>query len=169
MTRPWLAVILLVIISGILGNKRDVIDVDRLRYDLLQLKDVFKNTGRSDNGPGEGTYLRLIQFYEDFGAELDTAPATKSKHLLSSLNSLWLWARVQAETRSIDGLYATFRQRLHDTNEKRLPFNFEEWTHFAETILKDPNVAVPSAMDRITDIIVQQNLFISAYQVGSEI
>ena len=75
--------ILLVIIFGILENRGDVTDINQLRNKLLRLKDLFKNTERSVNGPGNETYSRLIQLYYKSGAQSDDKTAIKSKHLLT--------------------------------------------------------------------------------------
>ena len=167
MTRT-LTVILLVIISGIIGNRRDVTNIDQLRYKLLQLKDEFKNIEISrDNGPGIETYLRLIQLYEEFCAELDDAWRIKSKHILISRNSLPLWQMVQDKMTYIDELYETFRQRLNGVNEKRLPFDDKQWMNFAKTVLEDPNLSVPSAMETITD--TAEFFFTSSHEVGTNI
>ena len=167
MTRPWLAVILLVIISGILESRGDITDIDQLKNKLLRLEDLVKNIESSDNGPGKKTYLRLIQLYDDFCAELDDEPATRSKHPLNSRNSVWLRKMKKAGLGNILTLYATFRRKLNDTNNKLLSFDVNQWTDFAETVLKNPNVSVPSTMHRITNIV--KDFIIPCFKVGSEI
>ena len=167
MTRPWLAVILLVLIFGILENRGDVTDIHQLRSKLLRLKYLFRDTEKGDNEPRKETYLRLIQLYDEFGAKLDDAATTKHKQLLSSRNSVWLRKMKKAGIENILTLYATFRRKLNESNNKILSFNVHQWTDFAETVLKNPNVSVPSTMDRITDIV--EDFIISPYKVGSKI
>ena len=63
---------------------------------------------------------------------------------------------VQYEIKNINGPYETFRQRLKEINEKRLPFDDKQWMNFAKTVLEDPNV---STMKRITDTV---NFFLTS-------
>ncbi|XP_015603282.1 uncharacterized protein LOC107271598 isoform X2 [Cephus cinctus] len=112
------------------------------------------------------TYLEIIKAYNDFGDSLDEHfPATAKTHV-DSLNSLWLWARVKSEKRTIDGLYMTFR-RMQGQVLSGAPFNVQQWTNFAETILHDVSASIPAALDRISNFIVHQKLFVSAYQESS--
>ena len=155
MTKPWLAVILLTIISGNLGNKCDVNDFNQLTQRVLLLNDALRKVEMTEIG----YLLTLLKFYE----QLD-ASGMESEDLSRSQNSVPLWEKIWIDTNHIDGLYRTFEERLDETDKKRSPFDDKQWMDFAKSVLEDSNTSIPSAMDRINDNV--QLYFTSHYEVG---
>ena len=164
MTRPWLAVILLVIISGNLGNRYDVTDVDQLRVYYFYLNFMFQSFEKYGTEFTEETFLKFCKYYRKLDTELDGASGMTSKDLVKSRNSLLLWKKVQVEINHINGLHETFRRKLHETDKTGSPFNDKQSMDFAKTVLEDSNISVPSAMERIYDKV--QFFFTSSYEVG---
>lgn len=165
MAKIIFAFFLILSLSGVISRKNDYSDVDLLRAELHEIKDLFKNTGRSSTGPGEGTYTRLVMAYKHFDDSLQNSPVANAKNYLDSLDSLWLWAKVQTEMKKVDGLYENFKLRLRETAAKTAPFQLDQWLIFAKTVLNDPNYALPPTLDSIANSIIQDNLFAYAYQV----
>ncbi|XP_015118959.1 uncharacterized protein LOC107042423 isoform X2 [Diachasma alloeum] len=156
-------IMLFCLVTLVWASKDDFSSVDKLRNDLFQLKAAHEKY-RTGRDAGDDNYISLIQTYDKFATKIDEeSPWTGQRHL-NSLNSLWIWARVQSEMRSIDGLYLTFRQMMHDVVAKTQPFNIGQWAGFADVILSDPNVAVPATLKGVSDIIIKENLFVAAYQ-----
>lgn len=55
-----------------------------------------------------------------------------------------------------------------DITDKNGIFPTQEWVDFAKTVIHDPNLSIPRALEHIADYIVNQNLFVSAYQVTAK-
>lgn len=147
------------------GVKNDFSTIDKLRNDLLELKDVSiekKFQERSDSD----VYDKILKLYDSYGNKIDNEMPNTGRGHLSSLSSLWLWSRAQNDMRIINGLYDSFRQKLHDNIQKKQPFNLQQWIIFSDVILSDPNVAVPNALKRISDLIIKDTLFIHAFKVA---
>lgn len=149
--------------------KSDVSMVDRLRQDLLSLeqeltKDLIKS--KWSNVDEEFKYMYLIREYKKFGNHVDELyPLDRPNHL-QALDSLWLWARAQSESKGVNGLYMVFRQMQREIVDLNAPVIVKQLVNFAETILQDPNASIPRALDRIANLIVHENLFIAAFQVA---
>ncbi|XP_063975310.1 uncharacterized protein LOC135161554 isoform X2 [Diachasmimorpha longicaudata] len=159
-------IMLFCLLTLVWAKKDDFSSIDKLRNDLFQLKGAHEKyiTGRNAD---DDSYMRLIRTYNEFGTKIDEeSPWTGQRHL-NSLNSLWLWARVQSQMRTVDGLYLTFRQMMHDAVSKRQILKIQSWVDFADVILSDPTVAVPDTLNRISDIIINENLFHAAFQEAS--
>ncbi|XP_011646276.1 uncharacterized protein LOC105432941 [Pogonomyrmex barbatus] len=149
--------------------KNDASSVDMVREALLRLeKDLRRDLAdqqRWANVEEREKYLHLIKAYERFGNQVDERfPLDREDHL-DSLDSLWLWARAQHEIKGINGLYGLFRQMQREILELNAPIDIKQLANFAETILRDPNASIPRALDRIATLIINEKLFIAAFQV----
>lgn len=151
--------------------KNDASPIDIVRDTLLNLeKELRKDLANQQkwmNVEAREKYLHLIKAYKRFGNQVDEQFPLHRENYLSSLDSLWLWARAQSEMKGINGLYGVFRQMQREIVELNAPVNVKQLTNFAETILRDPNAAIPRALDRIATLIINENLFIAAFQVSN--
>lgn len=149
--------------------KNDASTIDVLRQTLLYLEKELKKDLADErkwiNVEERGKYLHLIEAYKRFGNQVDELFPLDRRDHLNSLDSLWLWARAQNEVKGINGLYGVFRQMQREVVDLNAPINVKQLANFAETILRDPNAAIPRALDRITNLIVNEKLFIAAFQV----
>lgn len=152
-------------------NKNDASTVDVLRQALLYLEKELKKDLADErkwiNAEAQEKYLYLIRAYKRFGDQVDERFPLDRRDYLNSLDSLWLWARAQSEAKGVNGLYGVFRQMQREIVDLNAPINVKQLANFAETILRDPNAAIPRALDRITNLIVNEKLFIAAFQVPS--
>lgn len=147
---------------------KEFTQIDKLRQTILRMDQENKEP-RANTWRKETSYLDLIRTYKDLGDDIDRQfPVSLEAHL-DVLNSLWLWARTQSELRSVDGIYMTFRKMQQDVLAQRTPFDVKQWTNFARTVLSDANAAVPPALERIADFIVNSKLFVSAWQVAEKL
>lgn len=163
----WTLMALAVVAFG--ATKSGVSTVDRLRQDLLHLeqeltKDLIKP--KWTNVEEQQKYLYLIREYKKFGNRVDELYPLDRPNYLHALDSVWLWARAQAESKGVNGLYMVFRQMQRELVDMNAPVIAKQLANFAETILRDPNASIPRALDRIASLIVHENLFIAAYQVA---
>jgi len=151
--------------------KNDASTIDKLRQSLLYLeKDVIRNLDnvqRWMNIDTQQKYLYLIKTYQMFGNQVDEE-LPLGEHHLRSLDSVWLWARAKVELESINGLYEVFRQMQREIVHLHAPINVKQLVNFAETILRDPNASVPRMIDRIASMIINEKLFITAFQVSNK-
>lgn len=152
--------------------KNDASTVDKLRQTLLHLeKDLIRNLDdrrRWTNTETQEKYLYLIKAYQTFGNQANEQfPVNREEHL-RPLDSLWLWARAKIELDSINGLYEVFRQMQREMIHLHAPINIEQLVNFAETILRDPNASVPRMIDRVASIIINEKLFLAAFQVSNK-
>lgn len=143
--------------------------IDRLRHELLRLEPELRRDlaePKWTNVEPRQKYLHVIKAYRRFGDRLDELfPLDRQDHL-RALDSLWLWARAQAESKSVVGLYMVFRQMQREIVELGAPVNVKQLANFAETILRDPNASIPRSLDRVANLIVQEKLFVAAFQVA---
>lgn len=151
--------------------KNDASTIDVLRQALLYLEKELKKDLADErkwmNVEAQEKYLHLIRAYKRFGNQVDERfPLDRQDHL-NSLDSLWLWARAQSEAKGVNGLYGVFRQMQREIVDLNAPVNVKYLVNFAETILRDPNAAIPRALDRIMNLIINEKLFIAAFQVSS--
>lgn len=158
-------------VAAFAAIKNDASPIDIIRETLLNLeKELRKDLANQQKWmhvDAREKYLYLIKAYKKFGNQVDEQfPLNQGNHL-SSLDSLWLWARAQNEIKGINGLYGVFRQMQRESVELNAPINAKQLTNFAETILRDPNAAIPRALDRIATLIVNEKLFIAAFQVSN--
>ncbi|XP_011303273.1 uncharacterized protein orion isoform X2 [Fopius arisanus] len=166
MGKPCVLLFYLALMVVAWASKDDFSNIDKLRNDLLEMRDSSGNH-RAGRRAGDDTYMSLIQAYDEFGTKMDEqSPSTGNRHF-NSLNSLWLWARIQSEMRSVNGLYSRFREKLHQAVMDGQVINIQDWVDFADIILNDPNFAVPVTLERVSDVIIKQNLFIAAYEEAS--
>ncbi|KAL6436597.1 hypothetical protein ACFW04_004812 [Cataglyphis niger] len=152
--------------------KNDASTIDLLRQALLYLEKELRKDLADErkwiNVEERHKYLHLIEVYKRFGNLVDKQfPLDRQDHL-NSLDSLWLWARAQSEAKGVNGLYGVFRQMQREIVELNAPININQLANFAETILRDPNAAIPRALDRIANLIVNEKLFIAAFQEASQ-
>lgn len=149
--------------------KNDASTIDRLRQALFDLeKEVTKDLADERkwmNAEPREKYLYLIKAYKSFGNQVDEQFPLDRQDYLHSLDSLWLWARAQAEAKGVNGLYGIFRQMQREIVELNAPININQLANFAETILRDPNAAIPRALDRIANLIINERLFVAAFKV----
>jgi len=152
--------------------KNDALPIDMVRKALLHLEeDLMKDLANQQkwmNVGEEEKYLHLIKAYKRFGNQIDEQFPLDRKEYLSSLDSLWLWARAQNEIKGINGLYGVFRQMQREIVDLNTPINVKQLANFAETILWDANAAIPIALDRIANLIVHEKLFVAAFQVSNK-
>jgi len=157
--------------------RNDASTIDRLRQALLDLgrevekdlADERKWTGGSAAEDSREKYLYLIKAYKRFGNWVDEQFPPDQEDHLRSLDSLWLWARAQAEARGVNGLYGIFRQMQREIVELNAPVNAKQLANFAETILRDPDASIATALDRIANLIVNEKLFVAAFKVPSQL
>ncbi|XP_039313481.1 uncharacterized protein LOC105198718 isoform X2 [Solenopsis invicta] len=151
--------------------KNDASSIDLARQTLLQLeKDLRKDLSNQQkwmNVEEREKYLHLVKAYKRFVNQMDEQFPQDWKNYLSGLDSLWIWARAKEEIKGINGLYGIFRQILREIVELNAPINMKQLTNLAEMILRDPNAAIPRALDRIASMIINERLFIEAYQEAS--
>lgn len=149
--------------------KNDASTIDVLRQALLYLEKELRKDLADErkwmNVEEREKYLHLIEAYKRFGNQVDEQFPLDRRDHLDSLDSLWLWARAQSEAKGINGLYGVFRQMQREVVELNAPINVKQLANFAETILRDPNAAIPRALDRVATLIVNEKLFIAAFQV----
>ena len=138
--------------------------IDSLRQALLKQGDDLNPDYLRKNG----SVYNLVKVFKVFGDKTDKIFPSPPDQYLEGLNSVWLWARTQIEMRRINGLYMRFRQMQVDITEKNGIFPTQEWVDFAKTVISDPNFSIPRALEHIADYIVNQNLFVSAYQVTAK-
>ncbi|XP_033224884.1 uncharacterized protein LOC117177907 isoform X2 [Belonocnema kinseyi] len=143
--------------------KKEPSKIDSLRQALLEQGDDLHPDYLQNNG----SVYNLVKVFKVFGDKADNAfPSLPEQHL-DTLNSVWLWARTQIEMRRINALYMKFRQMQLDITDKNGIFPTQAWVDFAKTVIHDPNLSIPRALEHIADYIVNQNLFVSAYQEAS--
>ncbi|KAM0726302.1 hypothetical protein ACS0PU_007486 [Formica fusca] len=152
--------------------KNDASTIDVLRQTLLYLEKELRKDLADErkwiNVEARHKYLHLIEVYKRFGNLVDKQFPLDRRDHLNSLDSLWLWARAQSEAKGVNGLYGVFRQMQREIVELNAPINVNQLANFAETILRDPNAAIPRALDRIANLIVNEKLFIAAFQEASQ-
>lgn len=144
--------------------------VDEMRQRLLQLEKDFEKEFANPkwNAMDEATVFRyIINSYKRFGNELDEKFPSGGYENLNAINSVWLWARTESELKAIDGLYGVFRQMHREIIDQNATLNVKNIANFAETIIYDPNASIPRALERIASFIINDKLFISAYQEAS--
>ncbi|KAL0118792.1 hypothetical protein PUN28_009452 [Cardiocondyla obscurior] len=145
--------------------------IDVIREALLNLeKELRKDLSNQQKWMNVETRekcLHLIKAYKKFGNQIDEQFPPTLESYLHSLDSLWLWARAQNEIKGINGLYGVFRQMQREIVELNAPINEKQLQNLAETILRDPNAAIPRALDRVASSIVNEKLFVAAFQEAS--
>ncbi|KMQ97671.1 hypothetical protein RF55_1994 [Lasius niger] len=151
--------------------KNDASTIDVLRQALLYLEKELRKDLADErkwmNVEEREKYFHLIEAYKRFGNQVDEQFPLDRRDHLDSLDSLWLWARAQSEAKGVNGLYGVFRQMQREVVELNAPINVKQLANFAETILRDPNAAIPRALDRVATLIVNEKLFIAAFQEAS--
>lgn len=150
------------------ASKNDISLIDELRHELLELEVTLKrelDKPKWTSANDSDIYLYIIKFYKNFCNHIEQLFPNNRQIHLNSLNSLWIWARTQQETTGIDQLYMIFREMQYEVVDRNITINIKRLTNFAKTILNEPNASIPKALQRIADYIVNQKLFISAYQV----
>lgn len=158
--RHFFSICLLIIGANAVIRKEYSI-IDTLRQNLFKLGDELNDEYfKRDN-----TVYNLINVYRYFGDNIEKTFDHSPDEYVDALNTIWIWARTQTNMRRINGFYMRFREMQNEFKEKNGFVSENEWINFAKNILHDPNVAVPQALKEITDNIVRQNLFVSAYKV----
>ncbi|KAG7208962.1 hypothetical protein KM043_015131 [Ampulex compressa] len=151
-------------------TREDISSVDLLRQRLLQLEKDLASSLLSPKWKAydeREVYMHVIKAYKEFGNYVDQKFPTNGEEHLNSLSSLWLWARTKTELESVDGLYKVFRQMQREIVDQNAPWSVNQLVDFAKAILGDLNESIPRTLDRIAVFIVNDKLFISAYQEAS--
>ncbi|XP_043490833.1 uncharacterized protein LOC122516776 isoform X2 [Polistes fuscatus] len=174
MTIPFKSFVCLLFLFGMwtikCDSKNGISLVDKLRQELLEQEVILKkelNNPKWSLSKDADVYLYIIQFYKQFCNHIEQLFPNNSPTHLNSLSSSWIWARTEQELAGIDGLYMIFRQMQREIVDQNSTILTTQLTNFANIILNDPNASIPKALQRIADYIVNQKLFISAYQESS--
>ncbi|KAK1133608.1 hypothetical protein K0M31_011408 [Melipona bicolor] len=151
------------------GIKYDATLIDEMRNKLLRLektleRDLFHSRLHEFENDGQGKYVWLIKSFKKFGDELEQNFPTNGSENLNALNPIWLWARTENELKGVDGLYRVFRMMQQEIVNGEAVLDIPKLADFLDTILHDPNASIVRALGRISDLIVNEKLFISAYQ-----
>ncbi|EGI67358.1 hypothetical protein G5I_04001 [Acromyrmex echinatior] len=158
-------------IAAFAAIKNDASSIDTIRQALLflekDLREDLANQQKWMNVEEREKYLHLIKTYKRFGNQIDEQFSPDRKDYLNSLDSLWLWARAQNEMKGVNGLYGVFRQMQREIVDLNASINAKQLANFAETILRDANAAIPLALDRIANLIVNEKLFIVSFKEAS--
>ncbi|XP_043462571.1 uncharacterized protein LOC122498746 isoform X2 [Leptopilina heterotoma] len=137
--------------------------IDTLRQNLFKLGDELNEEYfRKDH-----TVYNLINVYRQFGDNVEKTFDHSPAQYVDNLKTIWIWAKTQISLNRINGFYKRFRDMQTEFKEKNGFVSEKEWINFADAILHDPNIAVSHALKEITDSIVNQNLFVSAYKESS--
>ncbi|XP_011496806.1 PREDICTED: uncharacterized protein LOC105361355 isoform X2 [Ceratosolen solmsi marchali] len=144
---------------------KEFIQIEELRQQILRIGNEHES--ESSINRKEETLLNLVKRYKNIGDDIDRWFPRNLEQYLGVLNTVWLWARTQAEMRSIEGIYMTFRKMQRDLIDKQETLDDKQWSNFAKTVLNDANASIPPAQERIADFIVNQRLFVSAYKEAS--
>ncbi|EFN89744.1 uncharacterized protein LOC105182071 isoform X2 [Harpegnathos saltator] len=163
----WTLMLTALAAVAFVASKSGMSTIDRLRQDLLhQERELTRDLAEPKwtNVDEQQKILYLIRAYKKFGDRVDELYPLDRPNYLQVLDSLWLWARTQAESKGVNGLYMVFRQMQREIVELNAPVNAKQQKNFAETILRDPNASIPRALDRIASLIMHENLFIAAFQ-----
>ncbi|KAG8037811.1 hypothetical protein G9C98_006022 [Cotesia typhae] len=123
--------------------------------------EIYTRSGRDDNND---VYFKVFEIYDKFSEKMTNEHLNTGKRHLNSLNSLRLWALVQKDMNIIEGMYSNYLQKLHAVTQTFEPINVEYWNNFADVVFTHPNVSISAALERISNVIIQQNLFIDAYK-----
>ncbi|KOC63814.1 hypothetical protein WH47_01144 [Habropoda laboriosa] len=157
-------------ICGTRGIRYDVTVIDGMRNKLLQLEESLENDLFNKNmfqGREQEKYLWLINNFKKFGDELEKRIPTSGYEYLNSLNNVPLWVLTEHELREIESLYKLFRLLQRDIIDRGDDLDLPKLTDFLSTMLQHPNASIVHALDRIGKAIVQERLFVSAYQEAS--
>ncbi|XP_043516157.1 uncharacterized protein LOC122531915 isoform X4 [Frieseomelitta varia] len=151
------------------GIKYDTTLIDEMRNKLLRLektleRDLFHSRLHEFENDGQGKYIWLIKSFKKFGDELERNFSTNGSENLNALNPIWLWARTENELKGVDGLYRVFRMMQQEIVNGEAALDIPKLVDFLDTILHDANASIVRALGRISDLIVNEKLFVSAYQ-----
>lgn len=159
----------LIVLSEVCTLKRELSTVDMLREMLINMGDKIDKEmpdSSSNNPAKDKTYLKIVKMYLAFDKTINEYfGSTNFEAKLRSLDGVWLWARTEPDVKSINGLYELFTRMSNQAVQGNVVFSTQQWIDFSKTILTDPNVSIPTLLDRIARLIVDQKLFFSAYQV----
>ncbi|XP_044759508.1 uncharacterized protein LOC123317181 isoform X2 [Coccinella septempunctata] len=153
-------------------KKPEPSELDRLRYELLELEEtMWRHTNDLvDNGvkENENAQVRLIKMFERFGDKISERLPADVK--IPELENVWSWEVVYSDLKGVYVLYETFRRfQRQQTAEGRIPSPKRAWSEMAETILYDAKSGVPASMDRIHDMVLNRGLFDAAAREATEI
>ncbi|XP_058794289.1 uncharacterized protein LOC131665995 isoform X2 [Phymastichus coffea] len=179
MGRRLLASLLLLAASSSMVNGRkpakEFSAVDMLRKQIMELDDPrdeparsFRtSSGEERSDSKEQLLVAAIRKYKRVGDRIEREFATDHEQYLEVLNTLWLWARTQSELRTIESIYITYRRMQDDLVNRAEPLDARQWSNFAKTVLSDAHLSIPAAIERTSDFIVNQRLFLAANQEAS--
>ncbi|XP_017880889.1 uncharacterized protein LOC108625401 isoform X3 [Ceratina calcarata] len=162
----------LCMIWGATGINYDTTVIDQIRNELLRLeksleRDLFDPRLNVFEGREQEKYMWLIKSFKNFGDELESNYSSNGYENLNALSSIWLWARTESELKAVDGLYRVFRLMQREIITGNAPLELSKLNDFLNIILHDPNASIVRTLERISNLIVQEKLFVSAYQEAS--
>lgn len=146
--------------------------IDQMRNKMLEHekileKDLFNPRFDVFGTNEDKKYQHLLKSFKIFTNQLEQTFENSSYEYLSPLNSVWIWARTQNELKEINGLYGIFRRMLREIVDNNAYIDLKKLAEFSLTILHDPNASMLRALTRVANFIVQDKLFVSAYQETS--
>ena len=145
MTRPWLAVILLAIISGNLENIYALNDVDVSRIiDLLKIVE-------SDDLRDREFCLTFIQSttHKIRDAKSNDASGITTKELEKLKLSMPLWSSLIKKMDQIDEIYNSIKNSISNIEKDKLQFHYEELMNLSTIAWEQSSAAIPACMKHI--------------------
>ncbi|OAD55644.1 hypothetical protein WN48_04521 [Eufriesea mexicana] len=138
-----------------------------LRLDRKISEYLFHSRPYEFDSDNEEKYLWIIKTFKKFGDELELNVPSNNYKYLNVLNPIRLWRETKEELEAIDALYEIFRVMQREIINENAPLNIEKLADFLNTILHDPKLSIVPILDRINELIAQEQLFVSAYKETS--
>lgn len=159
---------LLGIVSSVPGKKKSLqpslSGPDSLK---LQLNDYVNDLWMDLHDPDWVNDAEDTGFVRAF-ANIDRLLNSYSIETPTELDTVWLWARLDAQIRGITGLYVNLQRLLRFPG----PANRRDLIDFADTVLSDARNSVPAALERIHELALdpgkEGNIFEQALKVVSQ-
>ncbi|XP_017759567.1 PREDICTED: uncharacterized protein LOC108550348 isoform X2 [Eufriesea mexicana] len=167
-----LCLLFLSIVWGATVIHYDTTVIDEMRNKLLRLdrkisEYLFHSRPYEFDSDNEEKYLWIIKTFKKFGDELELNVPSNNYKYLNVLNPIRLWRETKEELEAIDALYEIFRVMQREIINENAPLNIEKLADFLNTILHDPKLSIVPILDRINELIAQEQLFVSAYKETS--
>ncbi|XP_078045690.1 chemokine-like protein orion isoform X2 [Augochlora pura] len=152
-----------VIWSTTFGLQNDATAIDEMRQMLYEHTQTLNNDLLQMNLNGLEAEKVLIKSFKDFGDALERKYPDYDNNY-DRLNSIWLWARTKNEMGVIEGLYTVFRLMQYEIIEENEKLDLQKLANLSDAILHDPNFSIVDKLTHISEFIVNDKLFVSAYQ-----
>ncbi|CAK9812221.1 hypothetical protein ANTQUA_LOCUS7165 [Anthophora quadrimaculata] len=152
------------------GKPYEVTVIDEMRNKLLQLEEDSENYLFNRNlfeGHKQMKYLWLINSFKEFNDELEERIPNSGYEHLNSLNNVSLWVFTEHELKRIEFMYKLFHVLQRNIVDNGTDIDLPKLSNFSIVVLRHPQESIVYALDRIGKAIVQQRLFVSAYQEAS--